>query len=504
MCSNVRFTANTCILICFAAGILTGQTDDLASKSQRAKELMAAGRFDQAIPLYQQLVHALPGNPGLLLNLGLAEEMAGQPQNAIPRFQAVLTVQPDSVPALTSLATAQLQLNRPHLAVDPLRKLIRLEPKDLNARGMLAGADMSVQNFEDAAEQYRQLISLDASDPKGWYGLGKSYEALANRTFNQLSKANPQSPYVAALLADSRLQRRQFRSAFFFYSQAEAKLPSLPGLHAGLAQVYQNTGHADWATSEQSEEQTAVPANCNAQMAECRFLQGDFLGAAKIRSGPSNPAALFWATKAYNQLAMSAFDHLGELPDSVEIHSLKAEILHGHGQDVEAAAEWRAALALTPGDQRLETELATSLFLAHRYDEAMPMLARMLTREPGAPDLNFMMGQSLWRTQQPRKALPYLSAALKTEPAMLPAHAALGMVYALLDQPAEAVPHLEKAVSLDDDGSIHYSLARAYQAAGDSKQAQRAMQQYQQIRQKNQEVNEELAKEAEITAPEKK
>jgi hypothetical protein len=63
------------------------------------------------------------------------------------------------------------------------------------------------------------------------------------------------------------------------------------------------------------------------------------------------------------------------------------------------------------------------------------------------------------------------------------------------------VPHLEKALSLDDDGSLHYSLARAYQAAGDAVKAQKAMQEYQQIRQKNEEINGELAKEAEITAP---
>ena len=219
------------------------------------------------------------------------------------------------------------------------------------------------------------------------------------------------------------------------------------------------------------------------------------------RANPAKPDALFWATKAYNQLAVDAFDQLGKLPDSVEIHALKAEILHGHGQDAEAANEWRAALALAPGDPRLETELAASLFAAHKYDEVMPMLTGMLAREPNAPDLNFMMGESLWRTQQAEKAVPYLTAALKADPELLPAHAALGMVDAALNQNAEAVPHLEKALSLDDDGSLHYSLARAYQASGNSAQARTTMQEYQQIRQKNQQVNDELAKEADITAP---
>ncbi len=84
---------------------------------------------------------------------------------------------------------------------------------------------------------------------------------------------------------------------------------------------------------------------------------------------------------------------------------------------------------------------------------------------------------------------------------MLPAQAALGMVLVLLNRSDEAIPHLEKALSLDDDGSLHYSLARAYGSAGKKDQAQKAMQQYQQIRAKNQEVNDELAKESEIAGP---
>ena len=44
--------------------------DDLAAMSQRAKTLMAAGRFEEAIPVYKELLAAVPGNAGLLLNLG--------------------------------------------------------------------------------------------------------------------------------------------------------------------------------------------------------------------------------------------------------------------------------------------------------------------------------------------------------------------------------------------------------------------------------------------------
>jgi tetratricopeptide (TPR) repeat protein len=472
-------------------------SDDLAAQSQQAKQLMGEGRFEEAIPIYRRLMAAVPGNPGLILNLGLAEEMAGHFDDAIPHFEQVLKQQPDNVPALSSLSMCYLQQNQPRSAMPILERLVKAQPDNPNNLGMLAGAYMALDRLSQAAATYRKLLTLDQSDPKAWYGLGKSYEGLATKTFTELSKLDPQSPYVAALLADTRLQRKQYRSAYFFYREAMNKLPELPGVHAGMAKVYQDTGHADWATTEQAHEKN--PADCNAQTQECAFLKGNFTAAAKAID--RSPASLFWSTRAYTALAIQSFDHLGTLPDSVEIHALKAQILHGHGQDAEAAAEWRAALALAPNDPRLETELASALFVAHRYDEAMPLLTKLHASQPNAPDLNFMLGESLWRTQQPDKALPFLNSALQQDPQMLPAHAALGMVLALLNRNAEAVPHLEKALSLDDDGSLHYSLGKAYQAAGNRAKAQETMQQSQQIRQKNQEINDELSKEAEIAAP---
>ena len=134
----------------------------------------------------------------------------------------------------------------------------------------------------------------------------------------------------------------------------------------------------------------------------------------------------------------------------------------------------------------------------------MPIIAKLLVHQPQSAELNFMMGESLLRTQQPDKAIPYLEAALRTQRDMLPAHAALGMALTMLDRQKEAIPHLQQALTLDDDGSLHYNLARAYQAAGNPESAQQTMQQYQQIKEKNQKVDSELAKQAEISAPDTK
>ena len=76
------------------------RTQDLAALSHTVKQLMAEGHFEEAIPICEQLVKAMPGNPGLILNLGMAEEMAGHPGQAVPRFEEVLKIEPRNVRAL--------------------------------------------------------------------------------------------------------------------------------------------------------------------------------------------------------------------------------------------------------------------------------------------------------------------------------------------------------------------------------------------------------------------
>lgn len=490
-----------CALAGFCASVSMAQDQDLAALSHTVKQLMAAGHFDEAIPICEQLVKAMPGNPGLILNLGMAEEMAGHPSQAVPRFEEVLKIEPKNVRALTSLATVQLQLNHPQLALAPLKTLMKLEPSNHDARGMLAETLMGLDQFDEAAAEYRKLTAENAADARSWYGLVKSYEALEARSFDRISQDAPQSPYAAALIGYSRLDRQQYPSAFFFFRQAEEKLPKLRGLHGALAKVYQETGHADWAAIEEKEEESLAPPSYSANPSECNFVQNRYLESAKASAANPTPPSLYWGAKAYHQLGLEAFSRFASQPESVELHALNAEILHSHKQDNEAANEWRAALRLAPGNRRLEGELATSLFLAHDYKSAMDLIQKLLPSAATSPDLNFMLGESLLRTEQPEQAVPHLEIALRADGEMLPAHASLGLALSKLDRGTDAIPHLEKALALDDDGSLHYTLARAYQQAGNATRSRELMEQYQRIQKQNSEQKDDLAKDIHIAPP---
>jgi tetratricopeptide (TPR) repeat protein len=455
----------------FCLSLLAGaQTDDLALKSRRAKDLMASGRFSEAVPLYEELVRAIPGNTGLILNLGLAERMAGQYRKSIPHFEAVLKADPGNLPARLSLGVVHLELGEPALAVTPLARVVGADETNTDARGLLAQSMLAAGRPKEAAVHLRKLTELTPTDPKAWYGLGKSYESVSTNAFEHLRKTAPESCWMLALLADSRVTRRQYRSAFYLYRQALERNPAMPGVHTAIAEVYRKSGHADWATDEQSRE-------------------------------PAKPAAVnlsYRESKEYNLLALEAFSHLSTLPESVEYHQLRAETMSQQGQHLDAAKEWRAALALQPGNPNFEKEVAVALYMGADYQSAAPLFLQF---RPMTADLNYMEGDSLLHLEEAAQAIPYLEAAARADPKMMGAHASLGLAYARAGQPAKAVPHLEAAAAIDDDGSLSYQLSRAYQATGQTERARQALERYQEILKKVQAEKDELSKEAQITAP---
>jgi tetratricopeptide (TPR) repeat protein len=471
--------------------LASAQAPDQIRKSDEAKQLMSAGRFDAAVPLYQDLNKQLPGNIGIRLNLGLALHMSGRHAEAIPVFEKVLQSDPKSVPALISLGAAYLETGQPAKSVAPLRTFITIDPNHVPARGMLANALLSTGQAKEALVHFRKLVSITPNDPKAIYGLGRSHETLAQAAFEELNKTRQGSAEWLTLMGESRLKQRQYRSAFYFFKQALEKNKSVHGAHAGIAEVYSNTDHKDWAEVEAKKE---PPLDCVRDRAACAFSKAQYEQAA----GTLDP---YWRARAYDRLALDAFRKLGTLPPSVELHTLKAQMLASHGSALEAVNEWRSALKLAPGNPMLEAQLAIALYQAKSYAAAVTALQALLDRDPDAADLQFALGDSFLQLAEPEKAIPPLEGAVRTDPKHLPARAALGMAYARAGRAGDAVPHLEAALELDEDGSLHYQLARAYQATGATQKAEAMTQRYQEIQRKAEEQKQTLEREAVITPP---
>jgi tetratricopeptide (TPR) repeat protein len=477
------------------------QSDELALKSQRAKKFMAEGKFAEAIPLYRELNQAVPHNPGLLLNLGMALHMTGDERSAIPQLEAAVKLEPNLAPAWLFLGAARLQTGKSLPAIEALRNVLRLEPGQPEALEMLAGELLSLDRPAQAAEHYRKLLDLQPENSAAWYGLGRSYESLSVQAFEALQKAAPDSAYWLALAAEARLREQQFSSSFYLYRRALEKMPALRGLHGKVSEIYRQTGHADWAATEQDKERQIPEPDCRAEPLECEFRAGQYRELVASQHAAHSAESFYWRSRAYNELALQAFAKLGQLGPSAELHELKAYLLDGKKEYAQAALEWREALKLAPANKVFQKQLAISLKFNQEYLQALPLFEDLLRRQPASAELNYLAGETYVDLQRAEEGIPLLQRAVALDPKLLPAHKALARADLAAGKKAEAIPHLLAALPTDGDGSLHYQLASAYQATGQNSLAQQALAEYREIQKASAEAKEAANKEVEITQP---
>jgi len=490
-----------CLVSILLRSGLFAQSENLAAKSQRAKEFMAEGRFAQAIPLYRELNQAVPNNAGLMLNLGMALHMAGDERQSLPPLETAVKLDPMLAPAWLFLGAARLQLGQTPAAVGALKTVLSLQPDHREALEMLAGALLSLNRPAEAAEQYRKLADLDPENSSAWYGLGRCYESLSVRAFDDLQETAPDSAYWQALVAETRLREQQLSSAFYLYRSALEKMPAMRGLHAQVAEVYRRSGHPDWASLEEEKEQRLPESDCRTQTLECQFSEGQFLGLLTSAKDTRSPESYYWRSRAYNELALEAFSRLGQLPPSTEQHELKAHILNGQKRYAEAAEEWRDALKLSPLDKQIQKQLAISLKFSQDYAGALPLFQGLLRQQPASAELNYLTGETLLDLQRAEEAVPLLLRAVSRDPKLIAAHKALARAYLAVGKARDAIPHLKAALAADEDGSLHYQLARAYQVTGQPGLAQAMLEDYRRTQRSAATATATARRDVEITPP---
>jgi tetratricopeptide (TPR) repeat protein len=489
-----------CGLMVAACSLVWGQTPELVNQSKQATALMGQGRFAEAIPLYEALVKAIPGNPGLLLNLGMAQHMAGQDAAAVLQFGRVLQGAPDTYPALAMGGAAYLRLGRVREAIPLLERAQRIRPGEATVVEALGSAYLQAGQTVRAAGVLEQWAAADRDNAKAWYLLGRTYEDLAKRSFAEVEKGGTGSAWWFALVAESRTRMNQRSSAFYFWRQALAKNPKLRGAHAAIAEIYRMEGKKDWAAQAAGAEIALGIPDCGGQTAECLFAAGRWREAADSGATASTVEGHYWRTKALNMMAGEAFDQLVRLGPSLYRHQFQGELYREAGKHAEALAEWEAALRLRPGDPLLERERALTVYASRNYAAAEPLLTQLAARG-GDAEITYFLGDTLLQLQKVDAAIARLETAVRLAPKLLPARATLGRAYLQSGRAPQAVPHLKAALSLDEDGSLHFQLMRAYQTTGQAELAKATMTKYQELQKANEAAQRELAAQATIQAP---
>jgi tetratricopeptide (TPR) repeat protein len=474
---------------------------DLAAKAERGREAMAAGRFDEAAALYADIVQSLPNEAGMRLNLGMALSMAGRSREALPHLQAALKLKPDLLPASLFLGASYVELGRPAAAVEPLRTFLAVQPEHREGRALLADAELALERYEAAARDYRLLCEQGPQDARAWYGLGRSYEGLSRRAFEALQAQAPDSPDLLLLVAQGMAAQERDKSAFPLYREAISKKPGLAEAHEGLAQIYERNGHPDWAEVERARARALPAPDCRTASLECEFRAARYAKVLEAARPLRTAEGRYWTSRAAGELAREAFTRLAGLPPSPEASLVRVETLRAQRRYLESKEELQKAASAWPEDPRIRRELATLHFIAREYADARPILEELLKNEPDSVQLNLLLGETWLESNEPAKAAACLEKTVRLDPKLVRARGLLGRAYVEGGEAPRAIPHLEAALASDEDGSLHFQLARAYREAGRAEDAKRTLEGFQEVRRANEARQEADKEEFAITPP---
>jgi predicted Zn-dependent protease len=213
-------------------------------------------------------------------------------------------------------------------------------------------------------------------------------------------------------------------------------------------------------------------------LAFCSYYAADFqttsfAGQALKKNSKTRAEGLYWESKADQKLAIAALVRAGEIDaNSPRMHVLLGDVFREEHRWDEAEAEYRKAVALDPKNSNARLNLAITLFAELKTDDAFNLDESLLAEDGTDPEANLLAGEILVQRNQFLEAEPYLLKCTNLKPELVPRyHALLGRVYAEIDRVQPAIAEYKLGLSTDEDGSIHYQLARLYRKSGNKAEA---------------------------------
>jgi tetratricopeptide (TPR) repeat protein len=224
-------------------------------------------------------------------------------------------------------------------------------------------------------------------------------------------------------------------------------------------------------------------------VAACSFFADDFkttsAAAQRLKANAATRAqGLYWESKADQKLAVAALTRAGEIDaDSPRMHVLLGDIFRQKRRWDDAEAEYRKAVALDPKSHAARLSLAIVLFSKLKTDEAFDIDHSLLAEDADDPEANLLAGEIFVQRNLFVEAEPYLARCEHLKPEFQPrVHVLLGQIYASTDRIPAAISEFKAGLSIDEDGSLHYQLARLYQKSGDKTAAEEAFRESQSLR----------------------
>lgn len=342
----------------------------------------------------------------------------------------------------TRLAQQYLKERRPDLAIPELQAVVALDPKDVDARGNLGVLLFFRGDYAGAAPQLRAAVKMQP-------GLWKLQALLG---------------MAERRMGDDAQGREDLEAAFPHLQEQKFKIQ----VGNNLLESYSSTGDLDKAA---------------AVISQLRKLD------------PTNVSLIYSSYRIYSDLANEAMLTMALVaPGSAQMHQVMAHELARHDDTTAAIANYREALKIDPQLPGLHFELAE--LLSNSSDASLQAQAEAeyqaaLAVNPFDEKAESRLGDLAAKRGDLKQADADYTRALQLQPDDAETATDLAKVLLSMGQKQKAQALLQKAIQIDPtDYVAHYRLSALYRQEGQPDKAKQELEQYQ----KYKNMKEELTK----------
>jgi tetratricopeptide (TPR) repeat protein len=329
------------------------------------------------------------------------------------------------------LAQQYLGAHRPDLAIPELEKVVTLDPANVDARANLGVLLFFRGDAQGAVPQLRAALAIK---PDLW------------RLRGLLGLAEGQ-------LQDSRSSRADLEAAFPNLTDEKFQLD----VGRALIDNYTSTADLDKAAA---------------------------LVATLLANRPTDTSLLYLSYRLNTDLADQAMLTLAlSAPDSAEMHQVMARELARHGDNAPAIANYREAIKLNPKLPGAHFELGD--LLNHSSDATLQAGAQAefeaaLAANPRDEKAELELGMIADKKGDLKTALADDTRALQLNPNDTDACTESGKVLIEMSQKEQAQKMFERAIGIDPSNYVaHYRLAALYRQQGKTAEAKEQVADYQ-------------------------
>ncbi len=464
--------------------------NDAAPVRLRAETLNFAGRSDEALALYDQLIAANAGDGDAILGKARVYNYANRLPEAESTYRQALTVQPANYQAQVELADVLGRRGNYPEAIQNYALAIQGNPSDLTARIELARVQRYAGREADAEATLTQVLTADERNVEALTergilrGVQGSYaSAIADlQTALQIAPTNQ-----TALLGLAEVQgyAGQYEASIAGYRAVLQNDPNNEKARTELGQTLSYAGDDAAALQELDAVLAKNPSNITALLARADVLGRGNRTAEAVRiyngvlaADPRNVRAragladVYVVGRRYAD-AIKIYDQLiAAEPSNSTYRIARARALGYNRQYAQASDALRQVIAAEPDNlaARLAfAEVGTNSGNRGLRNGAIAEYRRLIGADPTNVPARVGLARALSYQGQNKEAATTLKSVLATEPNNVGARVALGDTQRFGGQPFDARASYKTALTTDpENASARAGLAATKRATSPS------------------------------------